>query len=129
MSTDLISLWDAIQRGDSHAIASHILPQSPSSSDGQHGRKSALSGAQQELSGEDPHADAGTAGVGSPSGRYWTVRFRHGGSALWNYTHVIACDPFKAALVVTNRDKSIVTAEVVREIDREEFDHFTRRSP
>lgn len=42
-----------------------ILNGSPSSSDGQHGRKSAVCGAQQELSGEDPHAGPGTAGVGS----------------------------------------------------------------
>lgn len=42
-----------------------ILNGSPSSSDGQHGRKSAVCGAQQELSGEDSHAGPGTAGAGS----------------------------------------------------------------
>jgi hypothetical protein len=79
---------------------------------------------------DDPHAGIGTADAGaSPIVRYWTVKFRWSGSAVWNYTSVIACDPFKAALVVTNRDKSIVTAEVVREIDREEFEHLTRSSP
>lgn len=35
-----------------------------SSSDGQHGRKSAQSGAQNELSGEDSHAGLGTAEAG-----------------------------------------------------------------
>jgi hypothetical protein len=39
--------------------------QSPSSPDGQHGRKSALCGAQHELSGEDSQAGSGTAGAGS----------------------------------------------------------------
>jgi hypothetical protein len=42
-----------------------ILNGSPSSSDGQHGRKSALSGAQHELSEGDPQAGSGTAGAGS----------------------------------------------------------------
>jgi len=129
MSTDLLSLWGAIQRGDTHAIASHIFPQSPSSSDGQHGRKSALSGAQQELSVEGPHAGIGTADAGLPIVRYWTVRFRHGGSVLWDYTHVIACNPFKAVLVVNNRRPSVTETEVVREINRDEFEHLTRSSP
>src|SRR5688572_20435661 len=109
MSTDLLSLWGAIQRGDKHAIASHMFP-SPSSSDGQHGRKSASCGAQHELSGEErPHTGPGTAGAGTsakgdrelgPVVRYWTVKYRHGSSAIWNYTAVIACDPFKATMVV-----------------------------
>jgi hypothetical protein len=42
-----------------------ILNGSPSSSDGQHGRKSALSGAQHELSEGGPQAGSGTAGAGS----------------------------------------------------------------
>jgi hypothetical protein len=29
MSTDILSLWGAIQRGDTHEIASHIFPQGP----------------------------------------------------------------------------------------------------
>lgn len=28
MSTNLISLWDAVQRGDTHEIASHLIPTS-----------------------------------------------------------------------------------------------------
>jgi hypothetical protein len=106
-----------------------ILNGSPSSPDGQHGRKSALSGAQQELSGEDPHVGLGTAEAGTPIVRYWTVRFRHGGSALWDYTQVIACDPFKAAMVVSNRRPLATETAVVREINREEFEHLTRSSP
>lgn len=44
-----------------------VLNGSPSSSDGQHGRKSAPSGAQHELSGEGrPHTGIGTADAGSP---------------------------------------------------------------
>lgn len=42
-----------------------ILNGSPSSSDGQHGRKSAVCGAQQELSEGDSQAGSGTAGAGS----------------------------------------------------------------
>lgn len=48
----------------------------PSSSDGQHGRKSALSGAQHELSGEGlPTAGIGTADAGSS--RQVTCRARY----------------------------------------------------
>lgn len=45
-----------------------ILNGSPSSSGGQHGRKSALSGAQHERPEEDSQAGSGTAGAGSLSG-------------------------------------------------------------
>lgn len=101
---------------------------SPSSSDGQHGRKSAVCGAQRELSEEGSHAGPGTVGAGTSAiVRYWTVRYRHDGSAIWNYTAVIACDPFKASMVVSNRHRSVT--EVVREIDREEYEHLTRRAP
>jgi len=78
------------------------------------------------VEGSSPTAGPGTAGAGSSIARYWTVKYRWTCSATWNYTQVIACDPFKAALVVTNRDKSIVTADVVREIDCEEYEHLTR---
>lgn len=77
---------------------------------------------------KDP-ADPRTAGVGAPIVRYWTVRFRYGGSALWDYTHVIACDLFKAAMVVSNRRRSVTETEVVREINRDEFEHLIRGSP
>jgi hypothetical protein len=74
-----------------------------------------------------------TAGLGSveagPIVRYWTVKFRHTGSAIWNYTAVIACDPFKASMVMSKLKPSISETEVVREINHEEFLHLTRSSP
>lgn len=77
-----------------------------------------------------PTAGIGTADAGTSAiVRYWTVRYRYDGSPLWNYTQVIACDPFKASLVVMKRKREIVTAEVVREIDRDEFEHLTKVSP
>lgn len=107
-----------------------ILNGSPSSSDGQHGRKSAPSGAQHELSGEGrPHTGIGTADAGTPIVRYWTVKYRYGGSALWDYTHVIACDPFKAAMVVSKQKPLVTEMEVMREIQRDEYEHLTRISP
>jgi hypothetical protein len=119
MSTDLMSLWGAIQRGDTHEIASHMFPPSAATA-----RKSLSQGQK-----DDPTADLGTAEVGTPIVRYWTVRFRHGGSVLWDYAHVVACDPFRAALVVSNRKRSVTETEVVREINRDEFEHLTRSSP
>lgn len=79
------------------------------------------------VEGPSSTAGIGTADAGTPIVRYWTVRYRHDGSAIWNYTHVIACDPFKASMVVSNRHRSVV--EVMREIDREEYEHLTRKSP
>jgi hypothetical protein len=120
MSTDLISLWGAIQRGDTHAIASHIFPPSADTANKSlsHGQK------------DDHQAGLGSVEAGtSPVVRYWTVRFRYGGSALWDYTHVIACDPFKAAMVVSKRRPLITETEVVREINRDEYEHLTRSSP
>ena len=73
-----------------------------------------------------PQASLGSVEAG-PIVRYWTVRYRHDGSPIWNYAHVIACDPFKASMVVSNRHRSLV--EIVREIQRDEFEHLTRKSP
>lgn len=81
------------------------------------------------VEGSSPTAGIGTADAGSPIVRYWTVKYRHGSSAIWDYAHVIACDPFKASMVVTNRDKSITEAVPVREIQRDEYEHLTRTSP
>jgi hypothetical protein len=122
MSTDLISLFGAIQRGDTREIASHLFP--PASADTAH--KSYMTSQGQK---DVPHAGLGSVEAGTPVVRYWTVRYRHQASAVWNYTHVIACDPFKAAMVVTNRRKSIPQTEVLREIDRDEFEALTRGSP
>lgn len=77
--------------------------------------------------------DATHAGLGSveagPIARYWTVKYRYGGSSLWNFTAVIACGPFQAALVVNKQKPSITEVEVVREIQRDEYEHLTRKSP
>ena len=74
-----------------------------------------------------------TAGLGSveagPIIRYWTVKYRHGGSSLWNYTGVIACAPFQAALVANKLKPSITEVEVVREIRSDEYEALTRSSP
>lgn len=76
-----------------------------------------------------PHASLGSVEAGIPIVRYWTVRFRYGGSRLWDYTQVIACDPFKASMVASKSKPSVTEIEVVREINREEFEHLTRSSP
>lgn len=95
------------------------------SSDGQHGRKPALSGAQQELSEEGPHTGIGTADAGSlPVYRYWTVKIEARGSI--RYVHVQACDAWKATTVALKCNSCAISAQVVREIDREEFEHLTR---
>lgn len=76
-----------------------------------------------------PHAGLGSVEAGTPIVRYWTVKYRYGASIRWNYDHVIACDPWKATLVVMKRDQSIDEAYVVREIQRDEYEHLTRKSP
>lgn len=119
MSTDLISLFGAIQRGDTHEIASHLFP--PACTDT--ARKSYMTSQSQE---HVPHAGLGSVEAG-PIVRYWTVRYRHQASAIWNYTQVIACNPFKAVLVVSK--PSITETELVREINRDEYEHLTRGSP
>jgi hypothetical protein len=79
------------------------------------------------VEGSSPTAGIGTADAGLPIVRYWTVRYRYEGSRLWNYTHVIACDPFKASMVVSKRDRTVV--EVVREIRSDEYEALTRSLP
>ena len=119
MSTDLLSLWGAIQRGDSREIASHLIPQLSTDA----ARKPYVISQGRE---DSPNAGLGSVETG-PIARYWTVRYRHDGSPIWNYTHVIACDPFKASMVVGNRHRAVV--EVLREIQRDEYEHLTRKSP
>lgn len=75
-----------------------------------------------------PHAGLGSVEAG-PIVRYWTVRYRHGGSALWDYTQVIACGPFKAFMVASKQKPLATAIEVVREIQRDEYEHLTRKSP
>jgi hypothetical protein len=77
---------------------------------------------------EAPTAGIGTADAGTPIVRYWTVKFRHGGSRLWDYTAVTACDPFKAALTAHKQQPLVTELEVVREIQRDEYEHLTRGS-
>lgn len=55
MSTDLLSLWGAIQRDDTHAIASHLFPPSAATA------CKSLSQGQKD----DPHAGIGTADAGA----------------------------------------------------------------
>jgi hypothetical protein len=123
MSTDLMALWGAIQRGDMHAIASHILPKSPSSSDGQHGRKSALSGAQQELSEEGPQAGLGTVEAGSL--RYFVVKVERGRFTL--YDRVQAEHTWGASKAAFDANPGASSVQVMHEIDKAEFDRFQRR--
>jgi hypothetical protein len=90
------------------------------------------------VEGSSPTAGIGTADAGifskgdrelGPVVRYWTVKYRRYSRAEYHFEHVIACDPFKATLVVFNRDRSIVEAKVVREVQRDEFEHLTKVSP
>ena len=75
---------------------------------------------------KDAPADLGTAEVGSLP-RYWTVKFERGGRSYYDY--VEACDAWKASLVVFKRQQGATSTQVVREIDRHEFEHLTRASP
>lgn len=121
MSTDLLSLWGAIQRGDTREIAAHLIPPSSIGT----ARKSYMTSQGQK---DETNAGLGPVEAG-PTVRYWTVKYRYGGSSLWNFTAVIACAPFQAALVVNKQKPSITEVEVVREIQRDEFEHLTRKSP
>lgn len=89
------------------------------SPDPQHARKSALSGAHEG----SPHAGLGTAEAGALT-RYWTVKYEARGRTY--YDHVEACDAWKAGLVVFRRRSAATSTQVVREIDRDEYEHLTR---
>ena len=70
MNHALHALDDGIGRQPRNLRTYPSVPQAddpPPSPDGQHGRKTALSGAQHELSGEGSPAGPGTAGAGSSS--------------------------------------------------------------
>lgn len=56
MSTNLSSLWDAIQRNDARAISSHIFPQRP---------QQPMPGIPALVEGPSPTAGIGTADAGS----------------------------------------------------------------
>jgi hypothetical protein len=111
------SLFDALITGNARKVMEELFPQGP---------QQPMPVYPALVEGASTTAGIGTADAGTPIERYWTVRYRYGGSVLWNYTHEIACDPFKAAMVVSNRRKSITEIEVVREINRDEFEHLTK---
>lgn len=98
-----------------------ILNGSPASTDTAH--KSYMTSQGQE---DVPNAGLGSVEAG-PIVRYWTVKFEMGGRI--SYAHVTACDVWKATLVVMKANPSAISAQVVREIQRDEFEHLTRKSP
>lgn len=75
--------------------------------------------------------DATNAGLGSveagPIVRYWTVKYECAGRTFYDY--VEACDAWKAGLVVFRRHAGATSTQVVREINRDEYEHLTRSSP
>lgn len=73
-----------------------------------------------------PHAGLGSVEAG-PIVRYWTVRYEARGRSY--YDHVIACDPWKATMVVMKQRPYAACSQVVREIQRDEYEHLTRSSP
>lgn len=74
-----------------------------------------------------PTAGIGTADAGLPIVRYWTVKFEAHGRTY--YDHVEACDLWKATMVVMKRHPYAACSQVVREIQRDEYEHLTRKSP
>lgn len=79
------------------------------------------------VEGSSPNAGIGTADAGSPIVRYWTVKYERGGRTYFD--HVEACDAWKAGLVVFRRHDGATSTQVVREIQRDEYEHLTRSSP
>ena len=124
MSIDTENLWNALTSRNAQRLVEQM--RAVSSTEPQQPRNRISSA---PVEGSSPTAGIGTADAGTPTVRYWTVKYRHQASLHWNYAHVIACDPFEATLVVTNPDQSISEAYVMREIDREEYEHLTRVSP
>jgi len=96
---------------------------SPSSPDGQHGRKSALSGAQQELSGEGSQAGLGTVEAGSL--RYFVVKVERGHWTV--YERVQAEHTWAASKAAFDANPGARSVRVLHEIDKAEFDRFQRR--
>lgn len=73
------------------------------------------------------NAGLGSVEAGTPIVRYWTVKYERGGRT--HFTAVEACDLWKASLVVFKRHEGLSGVQVVREIQRDEFEHLTRSSP
>jgi hypothetical protein len=77
------------------------------------------------VEGSTPTADVGTADVGDlPVSRYWTVKIEARGRI--HYVHVQACDAWKATTVALKGNRAAISAQIVREIDKDEFEHLTR---
>lgn len=112
---------DTIARGCGFDAVGHVL----TALDQRDPRPAATAHKFVTVAQEGSPADIRTADVGAlPVVRYWTVKT--GAMGRTYYVHVIACDAWKASLVALKRNPSAVSAEVVREIDREEFEHLTR---
>ena len=123
MSTDAEPLWNALTSRNTQRLVDQMRAASPPSTDA--ARKPYVIPQGRE---DATHAGFGSVEAG-PTVRYWTVKFRHGGSRLWDYTAVTACDPFKAALMAHKQQPLVTELEVVREIQRDEYEHLTRKSP
>ena len=81
--------------------------------------KSHVMNAQPEAS---PHADLGTAEVGVL--RYFTVRVERNGRTI--YEHVQAPHTWAASKAALDANPSACCAQVVREIDRAEYERLAR---
>ena len=114
-------LWDAIQSRNVRAVADHL--HSSSQHDPHRPAATPEPSSFAPVEGSPPAADLGTAEAGALT-RYWTVKYEARGRTY--YDHVEACDAWKAGLVVFRRQSAATSTQVVREIDREEFEHLTR---
>lgn len=74
---------------------------------------------------KDAPADLGTAEVGTL--RYFVVRVERGRWTI--YDRVQAVNTWAASKVAFDRNHGARCVQVMREIDRAEYDRFTRRSP
>jgi hypothetical protein len=97
-----------------------LEPRSPASADT---ANKSLSHGQKDVH----HAGLGSVEAGTPIVRYWTVKFERGGRT--HFAAVEACDVLKANLVVFKRYEGANGVQVVREIQRDEYEHLTRVSP
>jgi len=79
------------------------------------------------VEGSSPTAGIGTADAGSSPIRFWTVRFERRGRSY--YDRVEAPDACTASRVALIRNVGATCSQTVREIDRTDYDRFTRRSP
>lgn len=121
MSTDAESLWNALTSRNTQRLVEQMRAVSSEPQQPMPGNPPRL------VEGSSPTAGIGTADAGTPIVRYWTVKFERGGRTYYDY--VIACDAWKAGLVVFRRHDGATSTQVVREIQRDEYEHLTRKSP